>query len=95
MDGIDNQVPKGIAAGLKARGAVRVSGSPAAQAEPTATKAAQTPVSSVATAGVNAPVDQDRVNEIRRAIETGRYPVVPAKIADAMIAAGLLLRVGD
>jgi negative regulator of flagellin synthesis FlgM len=39
-----------------------------------------------------APVDQERVHTIRHAIETGTYPVLPAKIADAMIAAGMLLR---
>ena len=39
-----------------------------------------------------APVDQERVNTIRHAVETGTYPVFPAKIADAMIAAGMLLR---
>ncbi|HUD31217.1 MAG TPA: flagellar biosynthesis anti-sigma factor FlgM [Novosphingobium sp.] len=39
-----------------------------------------------------APVDTDRVALIRKAVETGQYPVVPAKIADAMIAAGMLLR---
>ncbi|MBC2670451.1 flagellar biosynthesis anti-sigma factor FlgM [Novosphingobium piscinae] len=39
-----------------------------------------------------APVDVERVKVIRHAIETGTYPVIPAKIADAMIAAGLLLR---
>jgi negative regulator of flagellin synthesis FlgM len=32
------------------------------------------------------------VSIIRKAVETGNYPVVPAKIADAVIAAGLLLR---
>lgn len=41
-----------------------------------------------------APVDTDRVTVIRKAVETGQYPVVPAKIADAMIAAGMLLREG-
>lgn len=41
-----------------------------------------------------APVDTDRVAVIRKAVETGQYPVVPAKIADAMIAAGMLLREG-
>lgn len=41
-----------------------------------------------------APVDIDRVELIRKAVETGDYPVFPAKIADAMIAAGLLLRKG-
>lgn len=38
------------------------------------------------------PVDVERVAVIRKAIETGAYPVIPTKIADAMIAAGLLLR---
>lgn len=38
------------------------------------------------------PVDTERVAVIRKAIETGNYPIIPAKIADAMIAAGLLLR---
>jgi negative regulator of flagellin synthesis FlgM len=38
------------------------------------------------------PVDAERVLTIRRAIENGKYPITPAKIADAMIAAGILLR---
>lgn len=33
------------------------------------------------------PVDTDRVAEIRNALREGTYPLVPAKIADAMIAA--------
>lgn len=41
------------------------------------------------------PVDAERVTEIRRAIERGTYPIVPARVADAMIAAGLLLRHGQ
>lgn len=40
----------------------------------------------------DAPVDTDRVAEIRKAIESGNYPVIPMKVADAMIAAGFLLR---
>jgi negative regulator of flagellin synthesis FlgM len=40
------------------------------------------------------PVDAERVALIARAIEQDRYPVVPMKVADAMIAAGLLLRSG-
>ncbi len=40
-----------------------------------------------------APVDAERVTAIRKAVEQGNYPLVPAKIADAIIAAGLLLRV--
>jgi len=39
------------------------------------------------------PVDTERVIEIRKAIESGTYPVLPTKISDAMIAAGLLLQV--
>lgn len=38
------------------------------------------------------PVDTDRVSQIRKAVETGTYPLVPARIADALIAAGILLR---
>ena len=38
------------------------------------------------------PVDAERVAVIRKAVESGTYPLVPARIADAMIAAGLLLR---
>lgn len=38
------------------------------------------------------PVDVERVTEIRRAIEKGTYPVIPIRIADAMIAAGFLLQ---
>lgn len=41
-----------------------------------------------------APVDADRIAEIRKAIESGDYPLLPAKIADAIIAAGILLRSG-
>lgn len=40
------------------------------------------------------PVDNARVAEIRHAIERGSYPVIPMRISDAMIAAGLLLRSG-
>ena len=42
-----------------------------------------------------APVDAERVHMIRKAVETGTYPVIPAKVADAVIAAGILLRVGS
>jgi negative regulator of flagellin synthesis FlgM len=33
------------------------------------------------------PVDPERVEKIRNALREGTYPLVPAKIADAMIAA--------
>ena len=41
------------------------------------------------------PVDGERVGEIRRAIRNGTYPLLPTKVADAIIAAGILLRTGE
>lgn len=41
------------------------------------------------------PVNTSRVELIRKAIETGQYPVYPAKIADGIIAAGMLLTKGQ
>lgn len=40
------------------------------------------------------PIDHERVAQIRKAIEEDRYPVLPMKVSDAMIAAGFLLRSG-
>lgn len=54
--------------------------------------AAKVQRSSALDAGSAAPVDVERVKDIRQAIEKGNYPLVPARIADAMIAAGMLLR---
>lgn len=66
---------------------------PVARTEPTrAVKEPAVQVDAGITAGDSAPVDSDRVAVIRKAVEEGRYPVVPARIADAMIAAGHLLR---
>ena len=44
------------------------------------------------TADSAAPVDHDRVAQIRDALRDGTYPIVPAQIADALIAARLSLR---
>lgn len=65
----------------------------------TSTPAQKTPTTPlVATSNAiqpgDAPVDADRVAQIRKAVESGQYPLVPARIADAMIAAGILLRTG-
>lgn len=38
------------------------------------------------------PVNADRIQEIRKALENGTYPILPATIADGIIAAGLILR---
>lgn len=40
-----------------------------------------------AVAAASAPVDAERVAEIRAALQDGSYPLVPTKIVDAMIAA--------
>ncbi|WP_309753504.1 flagellar biosynthesis anti-sigma factor FlgM [Novosphingobium sp.] len=40
------------------------------------------------------PVDLERIAKIRKAIEDNRYPVLPMKVSDAIIAAGFLLRSG-
>lgn len=61
------------------------------EAKTTASVGATVETSSALDPGA-APIDTDRVEMIRKAVETGKYPVVPAKIADAMIAAGVLLR---
>jgi negative regulator of flagellin synthesis FlgM len=59
------------------------------------TRGAQAPIStSVSNAGPSAPIDQDRVKEIRKALETGTYPLIPTEIADALIASGLYGKVG-
>ena len=93
MDRIDTQAPKGLAAAPRANGAVPVAGPEPVRAEAPAAKPAGVPVTRVASAGVEAPVDQDRIAEIRKAVEQGHYPLVPARIADAMIASGFLLRI--
>jgi len=52
-------------------------------------------VSTVLGSAEGAPAfDAERVAEIRKAIEENRYPLVPAKIADAVIAAKLYGIVG-
>ena len=73
---------------------------PAAPVAPAADSAATTPApagaaevqTSVSVAAGKVPVDQDRVSQIRKAVENGTYPVIPMRVSDAMIAAGMLLR---
>jgi len=58
------------------------------QAAASQAREAEAPVTtSRVTAGIKAPVDKNRVAEIRKALEDDRYPLVPTQIADAMIAA--------
>lgn len=91
-----------VSPGIPAAGVARGAAPP-----PTATASpASPPGSTNAAAGVTveqgvratageAPVDTDRVAEIRTALEQGRYPLNPAQIADAIIAARLMLSVGE
>lgn len=93
MDRIDMQGSKGVSSSLKARAATSVTQAPAVRpAETGSGRVDDLAITSVASAGAEPPVDHDRVAQIRQAIEQGRYPLVPAKIADAVIAAGYLLR---
>lgn len=69
--------------------APRASDNAPAQAE-----AAPSVVRSAALDPGQPPLDAERVAVIRKAIEQGNYPVIPMRVADAMIAAGLLLRSG-
>ncbi len=64
----------------------------------TANQAASTEAMSAVSApkaGDAAPVDADRVSQIRKAIEDGTYPLLPTEIADGIIAAGLFQIVGE
>ncbi|WP_068090754.1 flagellar biosynthesis anti-sigma factor FlgM [Novosphingobium rosa] len=79
------------AASVNVAASTQVSASTAASSA-SATSAAAVVTSTQASAGA-APVDTDRVATIKKAIETGNYPLVPTKIGDAMIAAGMLLRI--
>lgn len=74
-----------------ARNAKATAGAPAIATGTTST-AAQVERSEALDAGQSAPVDAERVKVIKQAIESGTYPLTPAKIADAMIAAQMLLR---
>lgn len=93
MDRIDTQGSKGISSGLRAKGAAPVvRAEPAAQVVVGVAKADSIALASMVSAGSEAPIDHERIAEIRKAIEQGHYPLTPMKIADAMIAAGYLLR---
>jgi negative regulator of flagellin synthesis FlgM len=61
-------------------------------AAPSAAAFAAGAVSSTALDVGAVPVDHDRVASIKKAISTHTYPLIPARIGDAMIAAGMLLR---
>lgn len=91
--------PSGLAAAravsaVDARSVRSAAGAKDSQAAPVAKESA-TVVRSQALDPGAAPVDAERVSVIRKAIEQGNYPVIPMRVADAMIAAGMLLRSGQ
>ncbi|MDP5102916.1 MAG: flagellar biosynthesis anti-sigma factor FlgM [Erythrobacter sp.] len=63
---------------------------PAVAARPAAAAGISVEVSAPA-ADTAPPVDAERVQQIRSALQNGTYPLVPAKIADAIIAAQVSL----
>ncbi|WP_343613345.1 flagellar biosynthesis anti-sigma factor FlgM [Novosphingobium sp.] len=85
-----NAAASAASASVNLAAATQVSSSPAAT---TSAPSASAVVTSTASSAGSAPVDTDRVATIKKAIETGNYPLVPTKIGDAMIAAGMLLRI--
>ncbi|RDC59161.1 hypothetical protein HME9302_00346 [Alteripontixanthobacter maritimus] len=76
-------------------------GQPAAPRPDTATNHARSDDGGVtveASVGLSAsqpPVDGDRVAQIRSALQQGNYPILPTEIADAVIAAKLMLSSGE
>jgi negative regulator of flagellin synthesis FlgM len=68
-------------------------GLPLRNANPAGTAAARGISLEIADASdaASAPVDAERIAQIRDALRDGSYPLVPAKIADAMIAAQVSL----
>lgn len=93
MDRIDSEGANGIAARLRMRLAAPIS--PSTNAQPAVTAAPEQNAKhliGLGLAGAEAGFDQARVASIRKALEQGRYQIDPARIADAMIAAGFVLK---
>ena len=77
--------PRAVTAGERAQIEPRAASAAAAAAAPT--PAGISLEVTAANAAATPPVDAERVAEIRAALQDGSYPLVPAKIVDAMIAA--------
>ena len=67
--------------------ATAVTATPAAPASPQPQASAAPQIAALAKAmASSAPVDTDRVQEIKQAIANGTFPILPATIADQMMA---------
>lgn len=71
-------------------GKAETKAAPSASAAPVADRGIAVETGGRVSAG-SAPLDADRVAQIRDALKEGSYPIVPAKITDAIIAARLML----
>ncbi len=91
MDRIDSQGPSEIAARLRMRTTAPVASARQAGTA-SADRANVASLAGIGLAGAEAPVDEGRVADIRAAIAQGEYLIEPDKTADAMIAAGFMLR---
>lgn len=72
---------------LETEGAAKVAPLKAASALQPAVVAETGARDAVKVMAAKPPVDVDRVQQIKKALHEGRYPIVPAKIADSIIAA--------
>ena len=72
--------------------ATQATSSPAAVTTTAASSTVPQVQTSLSIGAGNVPIDHTRVDAIRKAVQNGTYPLVPAKISDAMVAAGLMLR---
>jgi negative regulator of flagellin synthesis FlgM len=80
--------PRAITAGERAQ--IEARPRPAADASGAATSGISLEVTA-ASDPASPPVDAERVKQIKAALKDGSYPLVPTKIADAMIAAQVSL----
>ncbi len=77
---------------IEARGAAVAA--PSSAGTPAGASGISLEVSAVGTSS-SPPVDAERVAAIRKALAEGSYPLVPTKIADAMIAAQVSLSIPE
>lgn len=76
-----------IKAGEIRVGAVARTGTVTQLAKETATSSLVQPATLAQTLAVSAPVDMDRVTQIKQAIADGKFPLSPSTVADRLIAA--------
>lgn len=95
MDRIEMQGTNGIHARLAARGAAPIARSEHARpAKGDDVQSQSVERAAAGLAGSQPPIDQERVSQIRKAVEEGTYPLLPHRVADELIAAGFILRNG-